>query len=64
MQIFDSTQIHYTTDQAKPMNNPFIPVLIMNHLPLDRKFMAKFDNYCAFLDRQTLREKLRDEKHL
>ena len=26
----------------------------MNHLPLDKKFIPKFDNYCAFIDRQTI----------
>lgn len=28
----------------------------MNHLPLDRKSVSKFDNYCAFLSKDILKK--------
>ena len=54
MHIYDTTQILYKIDQANG-NGP-IPILIMNHLPLQRKSVSKFDNYCAFLKRQAINQ--------
>lgn len=54
LRIYDSTQVLYTTEQSKGSKNTEIPVLIMNHLPLDKKLTPKFDNYCAFLNRDRL----------
>lgn len=31
-----------------------IPILFLSHLPLSKKFVPKFDNYCALLDRNIL----------
>lgn len=52
MFIYDSTQILYRIEQTS-RHGP-IPVLIMNHLPLEKKGISKFDNYCSFLNREVL----------
>lgn len=52
MHIFDSTQLIYKLDQSNANGN--IPILIMNHLPLEKKSVSKFDNYCAFLKKDVL----------
>ena len=49
MHIYDSTQVLHKVDQY--LKTGPIPVLIMNHLPLEKKSVSKFDNYCAFLNR-------------
>ena len=62
MHIYDSTQILYTIEQSKQNQNNTIPVLIMNHLPLDKKMTPKFDNYCALMNRDLMIKNLSDQR--
>ena len=60
LHIYDSTQILYTIEQSHQMENPLVPILIMNHLPLDRRLPPKFENYCCFLNRSDLHKNSMD----
>lgn len=52
LHIYDSTQVLYKLDQS--LGHGPIPILIMNHLALEKKGSSKFENYCAFLNREVL----------
>jgi hypothetical protein len=61
MHIFESTKILYKINQYKESGN--IPILIINYLPSDKKSISKYDNYCAFIKRETL-EKVQNLKNV